>query len=257
MTIKDLVSQVTDHIRLENNFYLLGFTNNYITKNARAGQFLMIKPAIIGDPILRRPFGIMDISQSDSKVWIYYEEVGRGTKYLTTLRLGDELKVLGPLGNGFKEFTNKKILLIAGGRGIASLYFTAKSLQGKNDIFLLYGAKTKKELNLLDLIRELKIKEFFFYTEDGSYGKRGLLTANISTIISQNQIDITLACGPEGMFKALGKMIENLAGENYVSTEAFMGCGFGVCHSCVVGTDGGYKKVCTDGPVFPLKDMKW
>ena len=67
-----------------------------------------------------------------------------------------------------------------------------------------------------------------------------------------------MACGPEAMLAALAKMLkpENL--ENYVSTEAMMGCGFGVCHSCAIATvDGQYRKVCDEGPVFPLQDIQW
>ena len=67
-----------------------------------------------------------------------------------------------------------------------------------------------------------------------------------------------MACGPEAMLAALARMLKSRDLENYVSLEAMMGCGFGACHGCAVRTaDGRYRKVCDEGPVFPLEEIQW
>ncbi|UCH95843.1 MAG: dihydroorotate dehydrogenase electron transfer subunit, partial [Candidatus Aminicenantes bacterium] len=153
---------------------------------------------------------------------------------------------------------NKNILMVAGGRGIAPIYYAFGDYASTNDVFLIYGAKSKNDLNLLEEINAMPLKKVFLYTEDGSMGKKGLVTADIREIIKENNINVTISCGPDAMFKSLFHTINDLDTENYVSLEALMGCGFGICYSCVVKTTADdYKKVCTEGPVFTMEEIAW
>jgi dihydroorotate dehydrogenase electron transfer subunit len=177
---------------------------------------------------------------------------------MSALRADDRVRVLGPLGNSFPVLEKKKILIVAGGRGIAPLYYAIKSYISDNDIYLIYGARTKDDLNLLDQLEKLPLKEMYLYTDDGSLGREGLVTRDIREIILGKKIDISLSCGPDPMFKSIFNEIAGLKVENYVSLEALMGCGFGVCHSCVVKTiNNDYKKVCSEGPVFRMEEIEW
>lgn len=257
MIIKDLVSEVAEQHSLGREFFLLAFRNDHIARHALPGHFLMVSPAEPGGPLLRRPFGILEVNPPKSSVWIYYQRVGSGTGRLSSLKPGDSLRVLGPLGNGFQSFSGRRILLVAGGRGIAPLIFAARRLAAGNRVVLLYGAPTAAKLHLRDRIRTLDLADVRYCTEDGSLGSKGMVTDHIGEIVDRHRIDVTLSCGPDAMFQTLQRQRDLLPAENYVSAEALMGCGFGICHSCVVATDAGYRQVCSDGPVFTLESLKW
>jgi dihydroorotate dehydrogenase electron transfer subunit len=241
---------------IKKKYYLMKINAPHIAEHAKPGQFAMLKASIGIEPLLKRPFGIFDAEPP--YVWFYYEVVGRGTELIATLKPGDKTHVLGPLGNGFPGFENKNILVIAGGRGIAPIYFAARHYSLSNRVFLVYGARSADDLNLLDELNTLKLQDMFLYTDDGSHGKKGFITTDIKQIISDNRVEVTASCGPDAMFENLAAEINELDIENYVSLEALMGCGFGICHSCVVKTEADeYKKVCTDGPVFKMEDIAW
>lgn len=242
--------------RLNDHYCLMKLKAGDVAVQARPGNFIMLAASFTTDPLLKRPFGILNAQPPH--IWIYYEVVGRGTGLISNMRENDEIHVLGPLGNTFPELEGRNILLVAGGRGIAPLYYAARSYAEDNRLSLIYGARSKSDLNLLDHIRSLPFKEVFLYTDDGSTGKQGLVTTDIVDIIESGKVDVTVSCGPEAMFQALFKAIGSSGTENYVSTEALMGCGFGICHSCVVRTsDGSFKKVCKEGPVFKLEAIAW
>ena len=224
---------------------------------ARPGQFVMarmIDPPLY--PLLRRPFAIMKVDTP--YIWLYYEVVGRGTRLLSGHREGDEVVLLGPLGNSFPSFQNKTIVMVAGGRGIAPLFFAAKEFSNDNKVMMIYGTKTKDDLNLVDQLKSLNLQQLVLYTEDGSAGQKGLVTHNLDQFLQTHQVEVTFSCGPERMLAAVSHGLHGVTSENYVSLEGVMGCGFGVCHSCVVPLKTGqYGKVCTDGTVFLLEAIDW
>jgi len=255
--MKDTVSKVLEHRPLGGDFYLMALENPHVARQARPGQFLMVATCRPYGPLLRRPFGVMNVENKASRVWIYYEKVGRGTGDLSLVKTGDTLRVLGPLGNGFPTFSGRRILLIAGGRGIAPLFFAARRLVSDNHLVLVYGARSRSGLHLTDRIDRLKLAACHYCTEDGSRGRRGRVTDQLGELVARHRIDATLSCGPEVMFRALYRLRNQLPAENHLSAEARMGCGFGICHSCAVSTTDGYRKACTDGPVFPLEAIRW
>ena len=115
---------------LGKDYYLLKVLAPKIAREAKPGNFVMVRVSPSFDPLLRRPLGIL---QSDpSHIWLYFQVNGRGTTLLKDHRSGDRLDILGPLGNFFPELPGKKILLIAGGRGIVPLFSYAKTYAGSS-----------------------------------------------------------------------------------------------------------------------------
>lgn len=247
---------VKENKKINENYFLMKIKAEYISKNSKPGNFVMVNVSETFDPLLKRPFGIF--KSEPPFIWLYFEVVGKGTKLLSNFKKNDKISILGPLGNSLPEFKNKKILMIAGGRGIVPIFYAIHIYFQHNDIFLVYGAKSEKDLNLYEEIKSKKLKKLFLYTDNGSVGKKGLVTSDVKNIINNNKVDITISCGPEPMFKTLVKKIEHLGTKNYISMEAIMGCGFGICHSCAKKTkNDSYKQVCTDGPIFKMEDIKW
>jgi dihydroorotate dehydrogenase electron transfer subunit len=264
MTKSDLIQQMRDesctvvqNTRLSKSYYLCQLETKTIARLARPGQFVMIRmvdPPLF--PLLRRPFAVMDVKPPH--IWLYYEVVGQGTRLLSRQGEGDEVAVLGPSGNSFPPMQDKTILMIAGGRGIAPLFFAAGEYAAQNQVILIYGAKTRDDLNLVEQLKGLPLKHLALFTEDGSAGSKGMVTENLCQLVDQQGAEVTFSCGPERMLAAVSRELHETATQDFVSLEAIMGCGFGVCHSCVVPLKkGGYGKVCTDGTVFPLEAIDW
>ena len=241
---------------LGGDYFLLKIAAPHIAAAAKPGNFVMARILPAFDPLLRRPFGILE--SRPPYIWLYYQVLGHGTRLLSALRPGDSLDILGPLGNSFAEMPGKRVLLIAGGRGIVPLFHYAQAYAGRRPLLLLYGGKGRADLQLLDRIKALPLQGLFIFSEDGSVGQQGLLTEGLEKIIREQKADVTLSCGPEAMLARLAAMLKGRGLENHASLEALMGCGFGACHGCAVMTVAGtYRKVCDEGPVFPLEEIRW
>jgi dihydroorotate dehydrogenase electron transfer subunit len=163
------------------------------------------------------------------------------------------IDLLGPLGHGF-EIHSHRLLLVAGGMGIAPLAFLAeKSTADGRDVTVISGAPTQAQLYPPHLLPpEVKL---VVATEDGSAGRGGVVTDLLfDTAADADQI---FACGPLSMYEAMAGL-EWLKGKSVqVSMEVRMGCGFGGCYGCAIETNSGMRLVCQDGPVFDLKDIIW
>ncbi len=196
---------------------------------------------------------------------LLFTVVGRGTKWLSHRRQGDVIDILGPLGNSFQVHSHK-LLLVAGGMGIAALGFLAeKATADGHHVTLLSGAKTRDKVYPLDRFMP-GISAVEIVTEDGSLGKQGLATDiladfdHIAGLTAVDSGDLTgpdqiFACGPVSMYETMARL-DWLKGKSVqVSMEARMGCGFGGCYGCAIETKRGLKLVCRDGPVFELRDV--
>ncbi len=248
---------IEDARGLGGGYHLLKIVTPQISAAAKPGNFVMVRVSPSLDPLLRRPLGILE--SRPPYIWLYYQVQGRGTKLLADHRPGDSLDILGPLGNSFPEIPGKRILLIAGGRGIVPLFHYAHAYAERRPLLLMYGGRTRADLHLLDRIKAFRLQGIFIFSEDGSLGQKGLLTSGLEKIVQEERPDVTLSCGPEAMLAQLALMLKAHRGlENHASLESMMGCGFGACQSCAVRTvSGAYRKVCDEGPVFPLEDIQW
>jgi len=225
-------------------------------EDAQPGQFAMVGCG--EENLLRRPMSIHQLSNKagKSRLALLYKVVGRGTRWLSERQPGEKLDLLLPLGNGFAiNPTSPNLLLLAGGIGIAPIYFLAQqAVKEGHSVRLILGAQTARQLYPQKLLPpEI---ELVTVTEDGSAGRKGRLTDHWLEFISS--ADQVFACGPVAMYAAMAQQISGLDQKPvYISLEVRMGCGLGICYSCTVKTRQGLKQVCTDGPVFDLADILW
>ncbi|TET94940.1 MAG: dihydroorotate dehydrogenase electron transfer subunit [Desulfobacteraceae bacterium] len=245
--------------------WLMGFRSADLASLAKPGQFLMIHlDRNTKDPLLRRPFSIHRI-QDRNQLMILYKIVGKGTLLLSSLKEGDPISVIGPLGNGFTiSGPHERTLLIAGGMGIAPLFFLAQALNKvqKHTIKMFLGFSTSQEVVLVDQLKGLNI-DLSLTTEDGSLGIKGLVTDLLDEYLRQelNKKPVIYACGPTLMLKKVAQMAITSNLRCYVSLEGYMACGLGICQGCAVkagnSKDKPYYYVCQDGPVFSSEMIDW
>jgi len=227
-----------------------------IAKGALAGQFLNIKVNDTCVPLLRRP---LSIHYADNrKISVLYEALGPGTRALSLKKQGEFLDLIGPLGKGFKILpaqAGRKNVLVAGGLGVAPLLFLSKNLNPAHTSVII-GARTK---NRLLCVSEFKKRGFqaSIATDDGSAGLKGQVTDLLLKMISKiNHLNI-YACGPKKMLQAVAKISVKNKLNAQLSLETHMACGIGACLGCVVNTTKGFKRVCSDGPVFQAAELIW
>ncbi len=257
--------------RIKSLYFILGIYCPPIANQIKPGQFVMLKVSDDCSPLLRRPFSVYKsypVSHPEKRkrgrLFILYKKVGKGTRKMMTLKKGQKVDLIGPLGNGFTlpplpSSTN--ILLIGGGVGIVSL-FPLTEVSGGGKLFVFIGGKTQHDILCVEDFKEFS-SNIFIATEDGSLGVQGTV---VDLFISQrkkfkkNKKYYLYACGPVAMLEALAKNVEFKNFFCQASLEARMGCGFGACWGCVVKTKHPktpYQRVCEDGPVFRLKDIVW
>lgn len=252
---------VTENKRLIKNHYLLTLRPLKKIQKSRPGNFFMISVESGLDPLLKRPFSIHRLT--DRGFQILYRVVGKGTTILSNKKPDDVLDVIGPLGNAFPVNNKRRNILVAGGLGIAPIFGLADSIVNSpapEKPLLFYGAKTKKEVLCKKNFAGIGIRPVIS-TDDGTTGKKGDIVKVLEKFIRSGPVnanDYTIyACGPEPMLKALSELAKKLGINGYAALEQNMACGVGTCLGCVVNTTGGLKRVCKEGPVFPLNEILW
>jgi dihydroorotate dehydrogenase electron transfer subunit len=212
------------------------------------GQFFQLRASASLDPFLNRPISVA--SYSGGRVLFITKVVGRGTHLLSQKQAGDELVMLGPFGNEVKV-PRKSCLLVAGGIGMAPLYFLAQKLHRAHvRSTFLYGARTPGDIILKSSIKEIAHKAIFV-TERGT--KKHMTAVQAVSECDLREYEVAFACGPKQMLIELQQL--RLPVPVYAFCEDFLGCGCGLCLGCAVLHDGTYKRICTDGPVFELSGI--
>lgn len=259
-------NQILENKEIAKGYFKLIFISATMAKKARPGQFVHIRVSAGVDPLLRRPLSIHRVT--GSRIEILYEIKGKGTEVLSHRKKNELLDVVGPLGNGFnyelRTTNNKQLILVAGGMGVAPLTFLAEKLVNSSQrtvdrrIIVLIGSKTRKMIMCNEYFKKLGC-DVKVATEDGSLGKKGLVTDLLKKILSTVDCQqLTLfACGPKPMLTAVSKIAKRHKIPAQVSLEEFMGCGIGACLGCTIKTIDGYKRVCHDGPVFDANEIIW
>jgi dihydroorotate dehydrogenase electron transfer subunit len=193
----------------------------------------------------------MSASFIDKKIkGITFRKIGDATNALFNLKKGDRIGVRGPYGNGFL-INGKKILFVGGGTGIATIVTAVEqATRNKTLSTVILGVKTKNDLFFEERIKKLGAN-VFVSTNDGSKGYKGFATELAEELISKNNYDSIITCGPEIMMKKLFDKFKNV--DFQASLERYMKCGFGLCGQCCV--DEGLR-VCKEGPVFNKKQLK-
>lgn len=238
------------------------------------GQFAMLKPAGILDPLWRRAMAIYRLrrTESGSQVEFIYQVFGRGTQALQRVHVGDRLQALLPLGRAFDiapvAVGGREALLVAGGVGSAALLALAEQLKREQVTTRLFlGGRSTVDLIGLDDFAALGIP-VHVATNDGSRGVTGFVTVPFERFLCDHSADVrdgkfvVYACGPGPMLARVAAITAQARLLTYVSVEERMACGFGVCVGCVVAVkdcDGAldYRRACVEGPVFRADELDW
>jgi len=220
------------------------------------GNFAEIAVANSPKVFLRRPFSVYDVNPADNTLSFFVKVIGEGTRLLGEAVKGDILSLIYPLGNSFSMPGSGRVLVIAGGSGIAPFILYGKELKKKQaEITFLFGARSADEIVLTEEFS--KLGKVLVTTEDGSLGEKGLVTQHSLFSGKDLPYDLIVTCGPEPMMKAVARIAMERDITCEASLENTMACGFGACLCCIVPTTTGNRCVCTEGPVFNVKDLKW
>ena len=230
-----------------------------LAKDANPGQFVGVFP--VGKAtLLPRPISICEVDPERNAIRLVYRVVGSGTAEFTLYQPGDNMYILGVLGNGFPldVAKGKRVILMGGGIGVPPLIETAKRLE--NEAASLVSVMGYRNAQTF-LGEEFQVfSELYVATEDGSVGTRG----NVLDAVRENDLeaDVIFACGPMPMLRAIKSYAEAKGIKAYLSLEERMACGVGACLGCVCKTkevdEHSHVKnarICTEGPVFDAEDL--
>ncbi len=222
-------------------------------KPVAPGQFVEVLVEGCREVMLRRPISVHDVDENAHTLTLLIQIVGNGTRQLATLKVGDQLNIVYPLGHGFSvDAAGDKPLLVGGGAGIAPLLHLAKVLASKGvKPTVLLGGRTAALIPVCDEFNPYAT--VLVATDDGSKGHHGIVTTHPA--FSQNY-SMIYTCGPTPMMKAVARSAAERSLRCEVSLENMMACGVGACLCCVTDTDQGHRCVCKDGPVFDIETMK-
>lgn len=283
------IAVVVDQNALGSGIYDLTLKTKNIAKAAKAGQFVSVY-SNDRSKLLPRPISLCGIDRDEDTIRLVYRVTGEntGTEEFSKLVMGDRIRILGPLGNGFTVEPGKKAFLIGGGIGVPPMLQLAKDINsgvvqttgavdtntqekgqteekqinghGKKicDMNIIMGYRDENTF-LLDEFKEQA--DSFVATEDGSVGTKG----NVIDAIKENglEADVIYACGPMPMLRALKAYAMEHDMECYVSMEERMACGIGACLACVCKTKDkdahsnvNNKRICKEGPIFNAKEVE-
>lgn len=240
--------------KIATDIYSMWLRTDKIAAKAKPGQFLSVY-CNEGSRLLPRPISICEIDKAEGLIRLVYRIAGKGTEEFSGFHEGAQVKVVGPLGNGF-TLKDKKAFLIGGGIGIPPMLELAKNLDCEKQIIAGYR---NDELFLADEFE--KYGKVYIATEDGSVGTKG----NVLDAIRENGLsaDIIYACGPTPMLRALKEYATENDIECWISMEERMACGIGACLACVckskdkdAHSNVNNKRVCKEGPVFRAEEVE-
>ena len=249
--------QIVKNMPVQPGIYEMTISVPEIASCCYAGQFVMVRPLYRSfEPFLNRPFGISGIDVHQGTINILYIVVGKGTDILSTLVPGEEIFLIGPIGQGFTiRPQDKKVALVAGGMGIAPLLPLAQAFMDKDcEVYGLLGAGKSSALVGADTWSSLGVN-VQLATDDGSCGTKGFVTSLLEELLTKEKIDYIYCCGPTPMMAKTVEIAQKFGVPIEVSLEKRMGCGVGACMGCICKlkqADGSVKqyRICYDGPVF-------
>ena len=287
MTNKDIIfeekAEIVDQVKFEADQFVTIVKAEKSSQTAKPGQFAFVECG--GDTLLRRPLSYLRSSKEDGTVEFMYKTVGHGLESLSQLKKGDEIKIMGPIGNGFTVPSGKKsAILIGGGVGIPPVLFMGeeiKKINGGIDLVAFFGSeipfpfetcdsdlvmpgldlsvnKTIDDMEKLGIPCRLSSQAGYEGCHSGYVTE--LAKSFIETLSDGEKTEtIIYACGPESMLKAVAKLAKDDQLDCVLSLEEYMACAIGGCAGCTVRVlEDGHermKRVCVDGPVFDAEQL--
>jgi len=253
--VLDITRCKTDIVKIESIINHSSEIKSFIVRNEkiarayRPGMFVILWLPDID-------FLPMSISKIEgSLIEITVQKIGEGTAKLFDLEVGDSMGIRGPFGNSWNYEDASNILIVGGGMGIAAITSLIEPLKhNRKNVYVTIGAQDKNSLIFADRLIKL-IPNTTCTTDDGSFGRKCYVTDTIEDIITNNNIDLIITCGPEVMMKKILDLAESKNIKIQASLERKMKCGVGLCGSCCIGVDNDIS-VCKDGPIFNSEQLK-
>lgn len=249
--------KILEKAKLTDNIFQMVVEAKRVAKNCLPGQFVIVRMDEEGERI---PLTICDYDRQAGTITIVFQIVGAATQMMSELEEGDAFRdFVGPLGcpselchENIEDLKNKKIVFVAGGVGTAPVYPQVKWLHENGvDADVIMGAKSR---NILILEKEMEAVAGNLYvtTDDGSYGRSGMVTKTLQDLVEQEgkTYDLCICIGPMIMMKFVCKLTKDLGIPTIVSLNPIMVDGTGMCGACRVLVGGEVKFACVDGPEF-------
>ena len=249
--------KIVEKKKLTPNIYLMRVYAPRVAESSNPGQFVIVITDQMGERI---PLTIADYDREEGTVTVVIQAIGSSTKEVCKLEEGDSfLNFVGPLGKPSEliyetteELKMKKILFVAGGLGAAPVYPQVKYLHSRGiDVDVIMGAKTKEAIIYEEDMKKIA-KNVYIVTDDGSYGRQGLVTNELERLIEEEkkEYDLVIAIGPMIMMKFTVLKTKEYNIKTIVSLNPIMVDGTGMCGACRVTVGGEVKFACVDGPEF-------
>lgn len=249
--------QILKAQRLADKIYLMEVKAPRVARSCQPGEFVIVKIDEEGE---RVPLTICDFNREEGSITIVFQTVGASTERMGAMKAGDSFRdFVGPLGNpsefiheDLEELKKKKYLFVAGGVGTAPVYPQVKWMREHGiEVDVIVGSKTK-DLLILSEEMEKQAGNLYITTDDGSFGRRGMVTEVITDLI-ENQgktYDVCVAIGPMIMMKFVCLLTKKLGLHTIISMNPIMVDGTGMCGACRLTVNGLVKFACVDGPEF-------
>lgn len=238
------------------NIHLFRIDAPAIVRKAQAGQFVIVMIDEVGERI---PLTIADWDHEEGSITVVFMEVGKTTRKLATLQVGDSLNAfIGPLGKPTEIENAGTVACVAGGFAIAVIVPIARAMrEAGNRIISIMGFRNKDLVFWEDKLKAVS-DELIVTTDDGSYGRKGLVTEPLRELLETNKdVKRVIAIGPTVMMKFASKTTEPFGVKTIVSLNPIMVDGTGMCGCCRVEVGGETKFTCVNGPEFDGHLVDW
>jgi NAD(P)H-flavin reductase len=227
----------------------------FVARKARAGQFIILRIDEAGERI---PLTIADYDRAEGTVTVVFMEIGKTSTKLATLQAGDSMVTFtGPLGLATETENFGTVCCVGGGFGTATIYPIARAMkEAGNRVVSVIGFRNKDLLFWEDKMRSVS-DEVIVCTDDGSYGRKGLVTEPVKELCEAGKVNRVVAIGPIPMMKFTSRATEPFGVPTFVSLNPVMVDGTGMCGACRVSVGGATRFVCVDGPDFDGHKVNW
>jgi dihydroorotate dehydrogenase electron transfer subunit len=229
-----------------------------IAGSAAPGQFLMIRAWPGVDPLLPRPFDIVQCNPQEQTLRLFVKIEGRGTALLKGLRPGARVQITGPLGQPIEDYSFSAVAMLVRGAGAAAVVHLAEQARAHGaEVYSILSASTAARIVCRSYLEPVST-ELQIATDDGSEGYRGLASDLLDDLLEQRSIDRVYTCGSRRFARHIQQLDREGRCAGYVFLEGLMACGLGDCHGCAVARRNapGYYLVCRDGPHFPIEEVE-